>query len=367
MFVRVVDCHSSGAPVRVVVGGLEGFEIPGAAMMEKSRFMEHHLDWLRTALIWEPRGHPALNVDYLLPTCDPRADVGVVICEQSLYTPMSGGNVICVVTALFEGGVLPMTPPASHVVLDTPAGLVRCRAACSDGRVREVAFTNVPAFAFCLDAELDVPAIGRLRADLAYGGMTFAIVEAASCGLDLDRRNATELARVGELVRRAANEQVGEIVHPEDPSIRGIMQTLWTGPPRSAANHGRNAVVMPGTGGGRKADGGPNALVDRSPCGTGTSARLAVLSAKGQIAVGEDFRHESLIDGVYVGRVLRTTTVGEFAGVVPEIRGSAWVTSRAEIVLAEDDPLRSGFTIADVWPVEAWRPEQEETGAVSGC
>lgn len=335
MIVRVIDAHASGAPCRVVVGGLEALELQGATMFAKKQHMAGHHDWLRQGLVTEPRGFPATNVDFVLAPCDPSADVGLIIGAQGgCYPPMSGGNIICTVTALLEGGVLPW---ASTVTVDTPGGLVIARVVSADGKVTEVAFANVPSFVTHVDEPLRVPGLGDCRVDIAYGGMFYVIVDAVAFGLTLDADHGAELVAVGQRVRRAARERF-DVVHPTNPSIRGVDQVVLRGPARAAENHGRNAVVM------------SQGLVDRCPCGTGTSALLAVFHARGELAAGDDFRHESVLDGVFVGSIFETTDVGGVPAVIPEIRGRAWITAVGDVVLDDDDPLRSGFTIGDLWP-----------------
>jgi proline racemase len=254
--------------------------------------------------------------------------------------PMSGTNTICTVTALLETGMIPMHEPVTELILEAPAGLIKIRAACRDGKCENVTFDNVPAFVFALDRGVDVPGLGRITLDVAYGGMIYAIVDAASVGFKLDNSEAAKMVEVGERIKKAAAVQV-PCVHPENPQIHTINQTLFAGPLRDTSNgkRARNTVIVsPGR-------------HDRSPCGTGTCARLAVLHARGQIAEGETFVHESLIGTEFIGRVRGTTTVGGKPAILPSLTGSAWITAFHQYVLDPSDPFPTGFRLGDAWPV----------------
>lgn len=348
--IRAVDAHASGAPGRVVLGGVGILDVPGDTMLAKKQYLEQHRDWLRTFMLKEPRGMPSSCLDLVLPPTDPAADVGVVIMEQAAYyPPMSGSNTMCIATVLLETGVVPMQEPETRLTIETPAGLVAVRARCERGRVLGVTFANVPAFATHLDAKIEVDGIGALTVDVAYGGMFYLLVEAAAVGLALEASEAGDLMRLGEQVKHAAREQL-DVVHPANPSIDHLESTLWWGPPKDPANHGRNAVVVSTGTVDPDHPSSWNAYVDRCPCGTGTSARLAVLHARGEIAPGEEYRHEGILDSVFTGRIVDIVEVGGHPAVVPEITGRAWITGFAEYVLADDDPYPTGFTLADIWP-----------------
>jgi proline racemase len=304
--INVVGVHAAGELNEVITGGV--LNVPGRTVFEKMRHLETNDDWLRLFLLQEPRGRITQCVNLVVPATDPRADVGFVIIESDYYVPMSGTNTICTVTALLETGMLPMREPVTRLVLEAPAGLVPVTAECRDGKCVSVTFDNVPAFVFGLDKAVEVPGLGTIRVDVAYGGMIYALVDAPSLGFDLVSAEGADLVAVGERIKAAAAEQV-PAVHPENAAIHTINQTLFAGPLREGAGEkrARNAVVV-----------SPGRL-DRSPCGTGTSARLAVMHARGQIAVGERLVHESVLGTEFIGTVLGTASVGDLPGIHPAI------------------------------------------------
>jgi proline racemase len=336
--VTVVGAHAAGELNEIITGGVR--DVPGRTMFEKMRYLETEADDLRQFLLNEPRGRVNQCVNLVLPPTHPDADAGFVIMESDYYVPMSGTNTICTVTALLETGMIPMQEPVTELTLEAPAGLIKIRAACRDGKCENVTFDNVPAFVFALDRGVDVPGLGRITLDVAYGGMIYAIVDAASVGFKLENSEAAKMVEVGERIKKAAAVQV-PCVHPENPQIHTINQTLFAGPLRDTPNgkRARNTVIVsPGR-------------HDRSPCGTGTCARLAVLHARGQIAEGETFMHESLIGTEFIGRVRGTTTVGGKPAILPSLTGSAWITAFHQYVLDPSDPFPTGFRLGDTWPV----------------
>ena len=359
MIVSVVDAHSSGAPCRTVIGGLDELNIAGQTMLAKKRYIEDNLEWLRTALLQEPRGHPALNADLVLPPCDSSADVGLVILNQRPVGPlMSGGNILAFVTAILEVGVVPIDPnnAVTTVRVDTPGGLVVARATCRRGKVIEVAIENVPAYATHLDTALNVSGLGDLTVDVAYGGMMYLMVSAEALGVQLRPEFAAEIGHLGERVRAAANETL-IVENPAGAGLSGVVdQVLVYGPAHSAENSGRSAVVMPMLPGPPTFATGVTTLIDRCPCGTGTSAQAAVLVAKGRLAIGEVFRQESIIDEVYSVKPLRLVESNGRSAIVPELSGAAHVIARSEIVISDDDPLAHGFRVGDIWPGHAHAP-----------
>jgi proline racemase len=239
-----------------------------------------------------------------------------------------------------------MQEPETTLQLDTPAGLVTAQAQCANGRVLGVTFTNVPAFVTHLDAAIEVPGIGKLTVDIAYGGMFYLLVDASAAGLVIDPENAAELAAVGEAVKNAAREQL-EVVHPENPQINFLEGVIWCGPTKSPENDGRNTVVVSIATGDASSPDSAGSFLDRSPCGTGTCARLAVLHAKNQLSVGEDYRHEGIMGTVWIGRIAGTTEVGGVPAVIPQVTGQGWVTGITEHVVRDDDPFPDGFILAD--------------------
>ncbi len=336
--INAVDVHAAGAHGRVVLGGIGVLDAPGATMFEKMVYFEKHADWFRRLMIREPRGYPGACVNIVLPPANPEADAGYVIMEQPDYYPaMSGSNTMCVVTALLETGTLRMVEPVTHLKLDTPAGLIEVRADCANGRVMGVTLENVPSFATSLDVTIDVPDIGRVKVDVAYGGMVYAIADAVPLGLDIVPENGAEIVRVALKILAAAREQI-PMAHPENPAINLIESVQLYAPPKDPANSARNAVIL------------SHGAIDRCPCGTGTSARVAVLHRKGQLASGEEFRNEGILGTVFTGRVVRETKAGNLPAVIPAITGRAWISGTAQYVLAADDPFPEGFTIGDIWP-----------------
>lgn len=333
---QVVEAHAEGEVGRVVIGGVG--DVPGATMFEKRLFLERHRDQLRKLLLFEPRGGPAVNANIILPACDPRAQMGYVILESTEYPPMSGSNTICVATVLLETGMLPMQEPATELVLEAPAGLIQVRCDCSGGKVRAVRFTNQPSFVHHLQAPIDVPRLGSVVVDVAYGGMTYVLADAAALGFKLVPEEARALCELGQRIKAAADAQLST-VHPLDPRIAGISILEFMGPVRceNEVLHARNAVVV-----------SPGRL-DRSPCGTGTCARLAVMHAKRQIAVGEAFIHESVISSRFESRIEQETVVGDRKAVVVSVAGQAWITGLTQLGLDPDDPWPNGYTLSDTW------------------
>jgi len=344
--ISAVDLHACGEPGRVIVGGVR--DVPGRTMFEKMQHLARDHDGLRKRMLREPRGYPAANCNLLLPPTTPEADAGFVIMEQVEYPPMSGTNTICVTTALLETGMIPMREPVTELTLEAPAGLIRVRAACRDGKVTQVAFRNVPAFAVHLDAAIEVPSLGRVTVDVAWGGMFYVIADAAAFGLRLTPDEGRDITRIGELIKAATQEQL-PVVHPENPEIRGVTIAQLSGAAASAGNDRRNAVIV-STG---KLDWSRpstwTGAIDRSPCGTGTCAKMATLHARGALPLGTPFRHEGVLGTVFTGTLLEETTVGPYRAVVPELSGTAWITGFAQYVVDPEDPFPEGFTVGDIW------------------
>lgn len=344
--IHAVDLHACGEPGRVIVGGVR--DVPGRSMFEKMQYLAAHQDGLRKRMLREPRGYPAANCNLVLPPTHPDADAGFVIMEQVEYPPMSGTNTICVTTALLETGMVPMREPVTELTLEAPAGLIRVRADCHGGKVTQVTFRNVPAFAVHLDAALEVPTLGRVVVDVAWGGMFYVIADAAPLGLSLTPDEGRDITRIGELIKAAAREQL-TAVHPENDAIRDVTIAQLSGPPASAGNHRRNAVVVStGTLDWNRPSTWTGAL-DRSPCGTGTCAKMATLHARGALSLNQPFRHEGVLGTVFTGVLLEETTVGPYPAVVPQLSGSAWITGFAQYVVDPTDPFPEGFTVGDIW------------------
>jgi proline racemase len=344
--ISAVDAHACGEPGRVIVGGM--LDVPGKTMFEKMKYFETHADDLRKLMLREPRGYPASNCNLILPPTHPEADAGFIIMEQTEYPPMSGTNTICVVTVLLETGMIPIRGTVMKLKLDTPAGLVEVEAEITNGKVTQVTFQNVPAFAVHLDRAVEVPNLGTVKVDVAYGGMFYAIAEAAPLGFRLTPDEAREIVRVGEMIKAAANEQL-PVKHPQNAEISGITIAQLSGPSPNPGVHGRNTVIV-STG---KLDWNRPAswtgALDRSPCGTGTCAKMAVLHAKGLLPLHQDFVHEGILGTTFTGCLIGATRVGTRPAVVPTISGRAWITGIANYVLDSDDPFPAGFTIGDIW------------------
>lgn len=344
--ITAVDLHACGEPGRVITGGVP--DLPGRTMFEKKTYLEQNMDWLRKLMLREPRGYPAANCNLLLPPTDSRAQAGYVIMEQVEYPPMSGTNTICVATALLETGIIAATEPRTRLTLEAPAGLIEIEAEVRDSKVKAVTFENVPAFAVHLDAPLRLPQFGVVRVDVAFGGMFYVTADASQFGLELKPENGREIARIGRMLTEAAREQL-PARHPENPGIRGVTIAQLTGPATRPDAAAANAVVVStGSLDWNRPDTWTGAL-DRSPCGTGTCARMAALHAKGMLRTGDAFVHEGILGTVFTGRIIREARVGQFSAIIPTLTGSAWITGRAEYVIDADDPFPEGFTIGDIW------------------
>ena len=299
-------------------------------------------------MLREPRGYPAANCNLILAPTRPEADAGFVIMEQVEYPGMSGTNTICVATVLLETGMVPMQEPVTELTLEAPAGLIRVRAECANGKVKSVTFQNVPAFAAYLDRKIEVPHLGTVTVDVAYGGMFYVIAEAAPFGLRLTPDEGRDIVRISEMIKAAAQEQL-PVVHPEQPGFAGVTIAELSGPASRPDAHLKNAVTV-STG---KLDWDRPATwtgaIDRSPCGTGTCAKMAALYAKGRLKLNEDFRHEGILGTVFTGRLIGETKVGQYPAVIPTLAGQAWITGFSSYVVDPDDPFPDGFTVGDIW------------------
>jgi proline racemase len=344
--ISAVDAHACGEPGRVIVGGV--VDVPGATMFERKVYLEQHADDLRRRMLREPRGYPALCCNLILPPTHPEADAGFVIMEQTEYPAMSGSNTICVATVLIETGMAPVREPVTELVLEAPAGLIAVRAEVANGKVTKVTFENVPAFAVHLDAELELPELGKVTVDVAYGGMFYVIAEASRFGLRLVPEEGREIARIGAMLTAAAREQL-PAVHPQNPEISGVSISQLSSPPTHPDAARKNAVVVST---GRVDWDRPETwtgALDRSPCGTGTCAKMAALYARGELGVGDDFRHEGILGTIFSGRIVRETKVGPHRAVVTTLSGRAWITGIAHYVVDAEDPFPHGFTVGDIW------------------
>ncbi len=327
--VHAVDSHTEGMPTRVIVGGVG--VIPGTTMFDRRRHFLEHMDDLRTLLMYEPRGHASMSGAILQPPTRPDADWGVLFIEVSGCLPMCGHGTIGVCTVLVETGMVTVTEPVTTIRLDTPAGLVEASVAVEHGAARAVTIRNVPAFSLGLDRHVTVPGLGDVEYDIAFGGNFYAITELEKLGLPFERGRKQELLEAGLAIMSAINEQA-EPVHPVNPEIRGCHHVNLLAP-GSDERHSRHAMAIhPG-------------WFDRSPCGTGTSARMAQLHARKLLAIGDEFINESFIGSRFIGRLVEETTVGDLPAVIPTITGRAWITGTAQYMLAPDDPFPAGFLL----------------------
>jgi proline racemase len=348
--ISAVDAHACGEPGRVIVGGV--LDVPGKSMFEKMKYLESQADDLRKLMLREPRGYPASNCNLILPATHPEANAGFVIMEQVEYPPMSGTNTICVVTVLLETGMVQPRGEITKLKLETPAGLVEVEAQMKNGKVTRVTFENVPAFAVHLDREIEVRNLGTAKVDVAWGGMFYVIADAAQFGLQLEPDEARDILRIGEMIKAAAQEQL-PVAHPENPAISGVTIAQLSAPSAKPGVHRKNTVIV-STG---KLDWDRPATwtgaLDRSPCGTGTCAKMAALHAKGNLPLRQDFVHEGILGTTFTGRLVRETRVGPYAAVVPTLSGRAWITGFANYVLDPEDPFPTGFTVGDIWGAPA--------------
>ena len=326
---HAVDSHTEGMPTRVVTGGVG--VIPGASMSERRQHFVTHLDHLRTLLMYEPRGHAAMSGAILQPPTRPDADYGVLFIEVSGCLPMCGHGTIGVATVLVETGMVPVTEPVTRVRLDTPAGLVVAEVAVDDGAAKSVTLRNVPAYSHALDQTVAVPGVGDVRYDLAYGGNFYAILPIERVGLAFDRAEKQAILDTGLAVMAAINEQQPPR-HPEDPDIAGCHHVYFAAPGSDGVRSRHAMAIHPG-------------WFDRSPCGTGTCARMAQLHARGELPLERDFVNESFIGTTFVGRLLGETTVGDRRAVVPTVTGRAWITGTAQYMLDPEDPFPQGFLL----------------------
>ncbi|MFW8594831.1 proline racemase family protein [Cribrihabitans neustonicus] len=343
---QAVEAHAEGEPGRVITGGMP--LLRGRTVFEKMQHMAASHDDIRLQMLREPRGNPGLCGNAIVPPCHPEADAGFIIFEQTEYPPMSGSNTICVATVLLETGIVPMVEPVTELTLEAPAGLIRVRAECHGGKVTRVEFKNVPAFAVHLDAQVEVAGLGTVAADVAWGGMFFVLTDAERLGVALEAENGAEIVRVSEAIRHAAAEQL-PVAHPDNPEITGPTITSLWGAPVAEGTHGRNAVTI-STGPFDPAR--PNdasGILDRSPCGTGTCARMAVLHARGQLGAGQEFVNAGPLGTTFTGRIVEETQVGPFRAIVPTLSGQGWNYGLSSYTLDPSDPFPTGYTVGDMW------------------
>ncbi len=330
--IGTVDSHTAGEPTRIIVDGFP--PVKGQTMAERMSYLATHMDWLRKSLMREPRAHRDMFGGILLPALDPRADAAVIYMDGGLYYNMCGHGSLGICAMMVETGRIPATPPQTIVRLETPAGLVEGTVTTDlDGRVTEVSLVDVSSFAWALDARIDLPGHGPITVDIGFGGNFFVIVDAAQLGVaSIDPAHTDELIKVGIAVRQAANAQI-QVQHPVHRHIRTIDICMITAPPSGPHADARNIVIL------------GEAQADRSPCGTGTCARMAVLHRKGLLRVNQPFRHESSIRSVFKGEIVAETLVGNIPAVVPKISCRPFLTGFHRFVIDPEDPFAEGFAL----------------------
>jgi proline racemase len=334
--VQLLQVHCQGEIGKVIVGGAP--EIPGASLLDKMNHINTVDDSLRRFVTFEPRANAAMSINLLLPPVRPEADAGFIVLQADRAHPMSGSNCICVVTALLETGRVPMVEPETVVRLDTPAGLITVRARCAGGRCLSVSLDNVPAFVEVLARPVLTPRWGQINADIAFGGVYYAIVDVDQVGLEIQPPHARALAEAGMALKTILREQVS-VRHPELPGVDEIAYVMFRS--RDADGAVRTCTTLkPGR-------------VDRSPCGTGSSANLAVLHARGEAKVGDRFVSRSIIGGEFLADVVGETTVAGRPAVLPRITGEGWIYGREEFRMDATDPFPAGFALSDTWGPEA--------------
>jgi proline racemase len=328
--ITTIDAHTEGEPFRVVTGGFP--ELPGEDILARRRYAKENLDHLRTALMWEPRGHADMYGCIVTPPVTPEADFGVLFMHNEGYSPMCGHGIIGITTVALETGLVPMDSPETTIRIDTPAGLVTAHARVAGGHVQGVYFHNVPSFVLASDEAVEVPGMGRVRYDIAFGGAFYAFVQAEEVGVTCSPEDFQALIRKGMAIKRAI-ASTRPIAHPFEEDLSFLYGTIFIAPALAEGAHSRNVCIF--------AEG----EVDRSPTGTGVSARLALHHARGEIDLNQPMVIESIIGSRFAGRVVQTTTFGPYPAVIPEVEGTAHITGRHEFLIDPTDPLRNGFVL----------------------
>lgn len=324
-----VESHTMGEPLRCIVGGVP--KLAGNTVMEKKEYFRKHYDYFRKALMQEPRGHKDMFGSMIVPPTMPEADYGVIFMHGQGYHNMCGHGTIATSTIAIETGLIEVQEPETIIRQEAPAGLVTIKAKVKDGKAEKVSFQNVPAFLYGRDVTVDVPGYGTIKMDISFGGSFFAIVNWEQLGIEICPENGSKLVAAGMAVIEAANKQI-KVVHPELPEINTIDLCEIYGPAKSEDADMQNITVF-------------DYQIDRSPCGTGTCAKLATLYAKGELGMDEDFVYESVINTKFTGRVVGKTKVGEYDAIIPQITGSAYITGFSQFMIDPDDPVKYGFEL----------------------
>jgi proline racemase len=346
LLIPSVDVHAEGEPGRVLLG--QHLEVRGTTMGERLAWCVEHLDDLRLLLLREPRGHPSMCGVLVLPPVSTEADVAVLILEQGGFRPMSGSNTMCAVTAILETGALPMSEPVTRMTIDTAVGVVEATARVEAGKVLAVTVRNVPSWTEALDVPIHVGEYGTVLADIAFGGQFYVQAPASFMGLALGAEHAPALVRAGAALLASARAQF-KVSHPTDSALSDISLVMLHGPGIREGVSGRNSVVIPA---GELDQDRPETwrgALDRSPCGTGTCARMACLHARGQLALNVPFVHEGVLGTTFEGRLVEELEVADRSAVVPTVRGRAWITGINQHVLHPNDPFPRGYALSDLW------------------
>lgn len=327
---QTIDTHTGGEPTRTVVGGMP--VIPGNTMQEKFVYMQTHKDCVRRALSLEPRGNEVMSGAFLTPPCTPGADIGVLYFETGGWLPMCGHDTIGVATAMVETGMIEVKEPATKIIMDTPSGIVKVTVEVEKQKAKSVTFVNAPAFVVGRHYVVETAEFGPVTFDIAYGGNMYAILPAASLGLKIEPAFAREIVSKGVILRQRINEQI-KVQHPSLPFVDRVTHIEFSAPSDTPGVSARNAVLI------------TSAAIDRSPCGTGTSAKMAVLHAAGKLKPGEVFVHESITGNTFTCRIVEEVMIEGTVAIVPEITGCAFLTGMSTFILEPDDPLAEGFEL----------------------
>ena len=328
--ITTLDCHVAGEALRVVTAGFP--EPSGSTILEKRQYCRTHLDHLRTALMWEPRGHHEMYGCLLVTPAHPQADTGVLFFHNEGYSTMCGHGIIGLVTVMLEQGLFPASVPTTTIRFDTPSGLVTARASLDAGKVRNVAFLNVPSFVLAVEQTVRVPGIGSVNYDVAFGGAFYAFCRAEALGLTLEPEHARRLQALGLAIKQAIMAE-RTISHPTEPELGYLYGTIFVGPSHTPEGDLRHTCIF------------ANGALDRSPTGTGVSAHLALLHAKGTLRVGQSLRFESILGTLFGGKIVEETQLGPYPAIIPEVEGHACLTGRHEFMIDPDDPLKDGFLL----------------------
>tara|TARA_B110000459_G_scaffold190955_1_gene226525 strand:+ start:626 stop:1660 length:1035 start_codon:yes stop_codon:yes gene_type:complete len=330
--ITMVEAHAEGEVGRIVMSGVN--DIPGDTMLEKMNYINQVDDSLRRFLVFEPRGYAQMSTNLIFDPINKDADIGFLILQGDKAHAMSGSNSICLVTVLLETGRIEMKEPETTVTLDTPAGIVRATASCKNGKCERVSLDMTPSYADQLDAIIDVEGLGKVTVDIAFGGIFYALIDPSQFDLKILPENARQLVDIGTRIHRAVNEQL-EISHPELESIKGISYTMFVG--HDDEGEMKGATIL------------PPGRIDRSPCGTGNSARLAVMEARGQIKVGEILKARSIIDSEFQVEIISKKTIAGKPGILPRISGRGWIHGIHQVGIDPSDPYPLGYKVSDCW------------------